>query len=181
MRLLTTIHRYDVLIFTWLNIKLTESIIITARHISKTADGWLYVLLGLALFKSEGLNSPLLQAMLLAFPIERTIYFVLKNSFKRNRPAQALDNFVSVIIPSDKFSFPSGHTSAAFMMATLLNYFFLPFADTSFMLLLYGLFVWAALVGFSRVVLGVHFPTDTLMGATLGSSIALLSVEVLGL
>ena len=181
MKILMTIHRYDVLMFTWLNIKLTESFIIAARHISKSADGWLYVLLGLALFKYEGLNSPSLQAMLLAFPIERTIYFVLKNSFKRNRPAAALDNFVSVIIPADQFSFPSGHTSAAFMMATLLNYFLLPFADTSLTVLLYGLFVWAASVGFSRVVLGVHFPTDTLMGATLGTSTALLSVEVLGL
>lgn len=181
MKLFTAIHRYDVLMFTWLNIKLTTSIIIAARHISKSADGWLYVLFALVLSKYEGLNSPLLHAMLLAFPIERTIYFVLKNSFKRHRPADALVNFVSVIKPSDQFSFPSGHTSAAFMMATLLNYFLLPFADTSFMVLLYGLFVWAALVGLSRIVLGVHFPTDTLMGATLGSSTALFSVKALGL
>jgi undecaprenyl-diphosphatase len=181
MKILMAIHRYDVLMFTWLNIKLTESIIIAARHISKTADGWLYVLLGLTLFKYEGLDSPLLQTMLLAFPIERSIYFVLKNSFKRNRPADALDNFISVIKPSDQFSFPSGHTSAAFMMATLLNYFLLPFADSPFIVLLYGLFVWAALVGMSRIVLGVHFPTDTLMGATLGTSTALFSVKVLGL
>ncbi|CAG1770838.1 undecaprenyl-diphosphatase [uncultured bacterium] len=181
MKLLTAIHRYDVFMFTWLNIKINESLITAAHHISKTADGWLYVLLGLTLYKYEGLESPLLQVILLAFPIERSVYFVLKNSFKRNRPAAALENFVSVIIPADQFSFPSGHTSAAFMMATLLNYFLQPFADTSFMLLLYGLYVWAILVGFSRVVLGVHFPTDTLMGAALGTGTALFSLEVLGL
>jgi undecaprenyl-diphosphatase len=115
---------------------------------------------------------------LLAFLIERPLYFVLKNSFKRNRPAAALDNFVSVIIPSDKFSFPSGHTSAAFMMATLISYFSQSFTDVSLIVLLY---LWATTIGFSRVILGVHFPTDTLMGAVLGVSTALFSLQLLGL
>jgi undecaprenyl-diphosphatase len=64
------------------------------------------------------------------------------------------------------------------MMATLISYFSQPFADLSFVFLLYG---WAVLIGFSRVILGVHFPTDTLMGAVLGISVALFSLESLGL
>ena len=44
---------------------------------------------------------------------------MLKNGFKRNRPQDALTHFTSVIVPHDQFSFPSGHTSAAFLMATL--------------------------------------------------------------
>ena len=58
---------------------------------------------------------------------------------------------------------------AAFMVAALTGYF-LPE-------LLLPLLFWAALVGLSRVVLGVHFPFDTLMGMVLGCSVALFSLN----
>jgi undecaprenyl-diphosphatase len=73
------------------------------------------------------------------------------------------------VTPSDQFSFPSGHTSAAFMVATITG-FFMP-------LLMLPLLLWAALVGFSRVVLGVHFPTDTLVGMVLGVSVSFFSLN----
>lgn len=164
--------------FTWLvNVKINTLLTKIARNVSKTADGWLYILLALLLYKYQGIDSAFLQALLLAFIIERPVYFVLKNGFKRNRPAAALENFVSVIIPADKFSFPSGHTSAAFMVVTLIAYFSQPFFDLPVIIFLYA---WAVSVGVSRVVLGVHFPTDTLMGAVLGTSTALICVKVLG-
>lgn len=179
MKLLYSIHRYDVFMFTWLlNVRINALLTKIARHLSRTADGPLYVLVAAVVYKYQGIESAFLQAQLLAFLIERPLYFILKNGFKRNRPAAALENFVSVIVPADQFSFPSGHTSAAFMMATLICYFALPFADWSLIAVLYG---WATLIGFSRIILGVHFPTDTLMGAILGVSTALLSLEILGL
>lgn len=168
MKLLSSIHKYDVFMFTWLiNVRMHSTLTTTSRYISKTGDGPLYLIIAGLLYWNEGV-SPILQAILLAFLIERPLYFVLKNSLRRNRPQAALQNFHSIITPSDKFSFPSGHTSAAFMMATLLSYY-----APALMPLLYG---WAALVGFSRVVLGVHFPTDTLVGAILGISTALFSL-----
>lgn len=178
MKLLYSIHKYDVFMFIWLvNVRINASLTKIARIVSTTADGYLYVLLAAILWKYQGFDSPFLQTILLAFLLERPVYFILKNSFRRNRPAVVLDNFVSTIVPSDQFSFPSGHTSAAFMMTTLIYYFVQPVSDFP-IALLYG---WAGLVGFSRVILGVHFPTDTLMGSVLGISSALLSLEILGL
>lgn len=170
MKLIYSIHKYDVFMFTWLNnVSIHATLVRLCRAISRTGDGLLYVLLAAWLYWDQGAADPLLQTMLLAFAIERPVYFALKNGFKRNRPQQALRDFQSVITPSDQFSFPSGHTSAAVMVATLVGYFFPT--------LMIGLYIWAALVGFSRVVLGVHFPTDTLVGVVLGVSAAIFSLD----
>ena len=161
MKLLYSIHKYDVFMFTWLiNTRIHSTLTKSSRYLSKTGDGSLYLLIAGILFWNEGIDNPFLQSILLAFLIERPIYFLLKNSLQRNRPQAALQNFRSIITPSDQFSFPSGHTSAAFMMATLLS-FYLP-------ALIIPLYLWATLVGCSRVVLGVHFPTDILVGIFLG-------------
>ena len=170
MKLIYSVHKYDVFMFTRLmNARIYQHLTLFARYISRTGDGHLYLALGAFLYWTEGIQSPFLQTTLLAFLIERPLYFVLKNSFKRNRPQAALKGFNSLVKPSDQFSFPSGHTSAAFMVAVIIGYF-MP-------VLLLPLLFWAALVGFSRVVLGVHFPTDTLVGMGLGVSAAIFSLN----
>lgn len=170
MKLIYSIHRFDVRLFLGVNSSSMHAHWVqVCRWISHSADGGLYVLLAVGLFGLEGIDSALLRVMALAFAVERPLFFLLKNSCKRNRPQQAIQNFQSVITPADRFSFPSGHTSAAFMVATLLAYFWPS--------LLVVLYLWAVAVGFSRVLLGVHFPTDTLIGAALGVSVAFFSLN----
>lgn len=169
MKLLYSIHKYDVFMFTWLlNTRVYLSLVKASRYVSKTGDGQLYVVIIALLYWQFGFENLMLKAILLAFIIERPVYFILKNTLKRNRPQAALQNFRSTIIPSDQFSFPSGHTSAAFMMATLLGYFIPP--------LMIALYCWAVIVGVSRVILGVHFPTDVMVGIVLGVSAATISL-----
>ena len=169
MRLMQNIHAVDVFLFIWISrLKYPKLKVALAKLISKTADGPLYLIFAIA-YGFQGLvERDLLYCMFMAFLIERPIYFVLKNLCKRRRPTVAL-NIPSFIIPSDQFSFPSGHTSAAFLMATLLSSYYPDLMPL--------LFAWASLVGLARVVLGVHFPTDTVIGALMGTSIALISME----
>lgn len=170
MKLMQSIHRYDVFLFTWVMRRKSQKLLVqAARLVSATANGPLYLLLALALYGLGGQEERLLlKLMALALLIERPLYFVLKNACRRDRPPQAL-NIRSFIAPSDRFSFPSGHTSAAFLMATLLGW--------QWPVLLPTLLLWAVAVGMARVILCVHFPTDTLVGALMGTGCALLAME----
>jgi undecaprenyl-diphosphatase len=75
-------------------------------------------------------------------------------------------------LPSDQFSFPSGHTAAAFAMATLVSF--------HFPILTLPVIIWALLVGFSRIYLGVHYPTDILAGIVIGVTSGFGGVMLIG-
>jgi undecaprenyl-diphosphatase len=136
-----------------------------ALLVSASANGWCYaILVPLCILLRPEQARELLTLALLAFGAERTLYFVLKNTVRRRRPPAAIAGIQSLIRAADEFSLPSGHTSAAFLFVTLLCLALSP--------LFAPLYLWAAAVGVSRVVLGVHFFTDVFMGAVLGTTIA---------
>jgi undecaprenyl-diphosphatase len=142
-----------------------------SRWISRLGDGGLYLILGLtlALWEPEDGQAFLLVG-LLAYGIELPLYLLLKNTIRRDRPCHRLQGFRAAIEPSDKFTFPSGHTAAAFVFAMLLAQFYPS-------LMLPG-FILALLIGSSRVLLGVHYPTDIAAGALLGITSTLLALGV---
>lgn len=166
---LGNIHNLDVSMFRW--VMKRKHLLLWARlcrDLSRTADGFAYPLLGLLLWYGAGTAGQLFAlTMAMAFALERPLYALLKKGLKRHRPADALPNYQSFIIPSDQFSFPSGHTSGAFAMATGLAMFF---PETTIIA-----YIWASLVAVSRVTLGVHFPTDTLAGALIGTLLTLFA------
>ena len=129
--------------------------------ISHSGNGYYYpVIPAVLLFVDSRTAWNFFLAGLFAFGIELPLYKLLKNRIKRDRPCEQLSSIYQRISPSDQFSFPSGHTAAAFVMATLISYFF--------PLMALPLFSWALLVGFSRIYLGVHYPSDILAGIAIG-------------
>ena len=92
---------------------------------------------------------------------------LLKNVVKRERPYNTYTGIFSDKIESD-YAFPSGHTSSAFATATSLA------ITTKKWYVAVPAFAWSASVGYSRIYLGQHYPSDVIMGAIVGTSSAII-------
>jgi len=135
------------------------------RLASRLGNGvfWYSVMLALSVTQGRaGLEVAL--RMLVAGLISLVIYKLLKCRTTRPRPYQALAGIRAGIDPLDAFSFPSGHTlhAVAFTLVAVshfpaLTWIFVPFT---------------MLVAISRVVLGLHYPSDVLAGAVIGAGVA---------
>ncbi len=86
---------------------------------------------------------------------------LLKNMVARVRPYNAMEALVPIVKKPSEFSFPSGHAGSSFAAACVL-YRKLPKKQGVWALIL------AALISFSRLYVGVHYPTDILAGAVVG-------------
>ena len=97
-----------------------------------------------------------------------TLYGVLKRCFVRERPFIRHAGIAQAGSPLDRYSFPSGHTLHAVSFAWQ--------ATVHFPELGWVLVPLAGVIGASRVVLGLHYPSDVLAGAILGACLAQLGL-----
>jgi undecaprenyl-diphosphatase len=127
-------------------------------------EGWAVVVLVILLIDlRRGLEAAVI-ALPALWATMITVNVVLKRIFRRRRPFLSYVK-ARVIGPRPRdFSFPSGHAAAGFAGAVLLGMFLPRWAP------LFYLFAMA--VCFSRIYLGVHYPSDVLMGAFAGSVLA---------
>lgn len=98
------------------------------------------------------------------------LYRVLKRWTRRPRPFRRLGAIKAHVAPLDEFSFPSGHTLHAVSMTLLVCWYFPVLATL--------LVPFALLVAASRVVLGLHYPSDVLAATVIGTGVAYVSLEV---
>ncbi|BCR06804.1 hypothetical protein DESUT3_38730 [Desulfuromonas versatilis] len=150
--------------------QLRSSILLTLlfRTASRLGDGPLWVACGVLLAAFGGSAERLaVAAGLLAVGSSVALFMAVKDLIGRPRPCEAWLDLASLMAAPDRFSFPSGHTMTAFAVygafATLL-----PGSVALFLPL-------AVLIGLSRVFLGLHYPTDVLVGALLGTALGRLS------
>jgi undecaprenyl-diphosphatase len=141
------------------------------RAVSRLGDGafWYALMAGLVLFdgwRGLGASAHLAATGLVAL----LLYRRLKRWTKRPRPFAADRRIRPLVAPLDEFSFPSGHTlhAVAFTVVALAWYpalapLLLPFT---------------ASVAASRVVLGLHYPSDVLAATAIGIGLATLSLQL---
>jgi len=97
---------------------------------------------------------------------------LLKNVIHRQRPYLAYPNTITGKMNSTDSSFPSGHSSAAFAAATSLSLAFPKWYVIA------PSFAYAGAVGYSRLYLGEHYPSDVLAGAVIGAGSAYLTFKL---
>ena len=169
---LTTLQHIDNVVFQYLFNKAKHRDFRPIVWVSRSGDGACYLLIAALLWWLDPVHGKLFSYVgLLAYALELPLFIVLKRLFKRPRPADLFGNFHAHIQPADKFSLPSGHTAAAFLMAVIVAYFY-----PSMAFLAYS---WACLIGLSRILLGVHYPGDIIAGAALGTTIGLFSLFIM--
>ncbi|WP_243129181.1 phosphatase PAP2 family protein [Hathewaya massiliensis] len=93
--------------------------------------------------------------------ISSIVAIIIKKTINRERPFLILKNLNIKKIHIDAYSFPSGHTTMAFSIGIMLS-LCLPHLDYIFILL-------SLAVGISRMYIGVHYPTDVIMGMIIGT------------
>jgi undecaprenyl-diphosphatase len=135
---------------------------------SRLGDGWLWLLVALLLAAAGPAGMPVLAPVALSAGCANLVLVLVKGRIRRPRPCEGKRPVAFAVdplawFPSDRFSFPSGHALNAFAMGSVIAF--------SFPTLAVPVLLVAASVAASRVVLGLHWLSDVLVGAAVGGLI----------
>ena len=141
------------------------------RMISRLGDGvfWYLLILSLPLFNgAKGFSQMFFVALVSLVSVG--IYKVLKAKLIRERPYISFGTIIAHTQALDKYSFPSGHSMNAACLAILLG--------SCEALLAEVVAIFAVLVAMSRVILGMHYPSDVVVGLLLGCCVAYTGLAI---
>lgn len=168
-------HEWDILILRWLQQNRIEHWDVFLTNLSYvTSFVSIAVMLAVLLWsfktRSKALRFQFFQ-LVLAVTTVAIFTFLLKLLISRQRPFITYAD-VEKLSEGGSHSFPSGHTAEAFALATAIFYLFKNRA------LSLVAFSWAIVVAYSRMALGVHYPSDVLGGAIVGCAVSFLMLKL---
>ena len=138
---------------------------------TRAGDGWLWYLVGLLLFFFGGYDRLAAIAAAGCAALAGIGLFIFAKKFSnRKRPCEIEPHCWARLLPPDRFSFPSGHTITAFAVAISVAQFYPT--------LLAPLLFCALSIATSRILLGMHFLSDVVVGALMGTALAVSSVAL---
>ena len=132
---------------------------------TRGGDGWLWYAMGVIILLFGGPSRfAAVGAAALAAGMGIALFLLVKKRTSRKRPCAIEPHCWAKLLPPDRFSFPSGHTITAFAVALSLADFYPSLSI--------GLLFCAGSIALSRILLGMHFLSDVLAGALIGSGLA---------
>ena len=140
--------------------------------VSRVGDGWVWYAIVVCLPWAGGpVGTSASVRMIGVGIVDLIVYRIIKRWIARPRPFRACPGIRECARSLDEFSFPSGHTLHSVAFSLILTVYYPMFA----------LFVWpfTLLVAVSRIVLGLHYPSDVIVGGLIGAIIAGVSFNLL--
>jgi len=139
--------------------------------VSRLGDGIFWYSLMLILPMVYGTQAIYVSLLMVAVGIiNLLIYKLIKHATERERPCSVNSDIRLGTAPLDHYSFPSGHTLHAVGFTIIATFFYPPLG--------WVLIPFASLVAASRVILGLHYPTDVAAGALIGTLIAVTGISL---
>jgi len=174
--MLENLLHYDEQLFVYLNSLGSSTwdsmwLVITSKFSSIP----LYAVLLFLVFKQFGWKTTLIVMVLVAAMITATdqLANLFKHGFERPRPCQEahLKEIIRFIAPRcGRFGYFSAHAASSMALAVFIGLLF----KNTYKYLPYFMLFWAAIIGYSRVYLGVHYPLDVVTGFGIGGLLGYL-------
>ena len=146
-------------------------VVLSLNAVSRLGDGWMWFAVALSLpwlDHVSGTNCAIRMAGVGI--VNLVIYLIVKRCIARPRPYRSCPGIKACARSLDEFSFPSGHTLHSVAFGLILVSYYPP--------LNFVIWPFTLLVAVSRVVLGLHYPSDVIVGAAVGAITAAVSFNL---